>query len=86
MSATDFPRSTVSPRSRRFRPLFLTAMFFFVVGVIGVLASIAIPLLSSSNEGPTWVYLIGILCTPLGFVLAIIYALLSGLRPKDERR
>ena len=57
-------------------------MFFFAVGVIGVLASIAVPLLSASSEGPTWVYLVGMLCTPLGFVLAIIYALLSGRTPK----
>lgn len=61
-------------------------MFFFVLGLIGVLASVAIPLLSSSDEGPTWVYLIGMLCTPLGFLLAIIYALLSGRRPKNGRR
>ena len=82
MSATDSPHSTAAPHGPRFRPLFFAAMFFFVVGVIGVLASIAIPLLSSSNEGPTWVYLVGMLCTPLGFVLAIIYALMSGRRPK----
>ena len=61
-------------------------MFFFVVGLIAVLASVVIPLLSSSNEGPTWIYLIGILFTPLGFLLAIIYALLSGRRPKNGRQ
>ena len=65
--------------------MFYAAMFFFAVGIVGVLASIAVPLLSSSNEGPTWVYLIGMLCTPLGFALAIIYALLSGRRPKRDR-
>lgn len=61
-------------------------MIIFAVGIVATVAAIIVPLVSASGEGPTWVYLVAMICAPLGFLLAIVYAILSGRPPKSVRR
>jgi len=75
-AADGAPAGRAGQKPRR-RGLFYTAMAIFAIGVVATIAAIVYPLLSADSEGPTWIYLVAMLCAPLGFLLAIIYAIAS---------
>ena len=65
----------------RYRRLFLAAMSLFAIGVVFTVAATAAPFLLG-HDGPTWLYLGAMFFTPLGFLLGLAYALLSGRPPR----
>lgn len=72
-SSKQAPRGSSSP-------LLLIAMGLFAIGLLAVFAIFGIGLLSDSKPG-LWLYLLA-MCAPLGFLLALIYALWSGRRKR----
>ena len=71
------------PRRRRYRPLFLAAVWLFAVGVVFTLAAAFLPL-ALGHDGPTWVYLGAILFTPLGFLLGLVFAIVGARPPRVD--
>ena len=53
----------------------------FAVGLAAIVALFATPLVTDGDTAPTVVYVLT-MCAPLGFVLGIVYALLSGRRAR----
>lgn len=79
VNATSQPATPTSDRPAR-SWLFTTAMTLFVVGLLGIAATFAYAAISSS-EPPFAFYAASMAC-PLGFILAITYALRSGRRSR----
>lgn len=59
--------------------LLYVALVLFVVGVVAVLTMFAYPALDGGDRAPIGVYLLT-LAAPIGFVLALVFALRSGRR------
>lgn len=59
--------------------LLVLAGFVFGVGLLALIALFVMPVLDDGGTAPTWVYLLA-MCTPIGFLLGIVYALRSGRR------
>ncbi|NLU82425.1 hypothetical protein [Rhodococcus sp. HNM0569] len=68
------------PRTAQPKGLFYTALAFFFVGVAAIVAMFVV---SAATDGPPGLalYLVALAC-PVGFVLAIVYALRSGRRSR----
>lgn len=64
------------------RWLFYTAIGCFALGVLLVVIAVVVPLVT--GEGALWAYLAAMFFAPLGFLLGIVYALLSGRPPKKK--
>ena len=85
VTADEQPISRVRPGTstgaRRYRRLFLAAVSLFAIGVVFTIAATAVPFILG-HDGPTWLYLGAMFFTPLGFLLGLAYALLSGRPPR----
>ncbi|WP_206510932.1 hypothetical protein C5142_10095 [Rhodococcus sp. BGS-1C] len=57
------------------------ALTLFAAGLLAIAAIFLVPAVGG-NEPPLWLYLTAMLAAPTGFVLAIVFALLSGRRAK----
>ena len=57
------------------------ALGLFALGLLAIVAIFLTPIVTDDKPG-LWLYLGAIVLTPLGFVLALIFALLSGRRVK----
>ncbi|MFR9750835.1 hypothetical protein ACL02S_07345 [Nocardia sp. 004] len=68
-----------APR-RRGDWLLQLALCLFALGLLAVAAIFAIPILTDDTPG-LWLYF-GALLTPLGFILALVFALRSGRRSR----
>ena len=64
-----------NPSSR----LLLAAGVVFAIGLLAIIALFVTPIVAHGQTAPTAVYLLT-MCAPLGFLLGIAYALLSGRR------
>ena len=53
----------------------------FLIGVGAIVALFVTPLVTGGSTAPTFVYLMT-MCAPLGFVLGLVFALLSGKRAR----
>ncbi len=53
------------------------AVGLFAVGVLAIIAIFLTPLVSEGGP-PLWLYLVAMAATPLGLLLAIVFALWSG--------
>ncbi|EOM77857.1 hypothetical protein [Rhodococcus rhodnii] len=62
------------------RALFYTAVTLFAVGVAAIVAIFVVGAMSDSSPGLP-LYVVSLAC-PLGFLLAIVYALRSGRRSR----
>ena len=51
----------------------------FGVGLLALITLFVMPVVDDGGTAPTWVYLLA-MCTPIGFLLGIVYALRSGRR------
>ncbi len=71
-----------NPPSRRPRdPLLIAALALFAVGVLAVVAIFLTSILSDGEPG-LWLYLVAMTGTPLGLLLAVVFALWSGRRTR----
>ncbi len=61
--------------------LLVLAGVVFGVGIVALIALFVMPAVDDGGTAPTWVYLLA-MCTPIGFLLGIVYALRSGRRVK----
>lgn len=76
------PESSPRPRPRRSGDALLrAALGLFAVGVLAVVAIFLTPILTDGDP-PLWLYLVAILATPLGLLLALGFALWSGRRAR----
>ena len=57
------------------------ALGLFAIGVLAVVAILLTPLVSDGEPG-LWLYLVAMTGTPLGLLLAVIFALWSGRRTR----
>lgn len=57
------------------------ALGLFAVGLLAIVAIFLTPIFTDGKPG-LWLYLGAIVLTPLGFVLALTFALLSGRRAR----
>ncbi|MEU7766346.1 hypothetical protein AB0B25_14595 [Nocardia sp. NPDC049190] len=73
------PPSGGAPRKRG-DWLLLLALGLFTLGLLAILAIFLTPVLSDGEPG-LWLYF-GALLTPLGFALAVVFALRSGRRSR----
>lgn len=80
-SNADSPSS--APARIRMRWLFYTAVGCFLLGVVCILIAVVVPL-ASDGQGALWAYLAAMVFAPLGFLLGIVYAVLSGRPPKNK--
>ncbi|NKY84111.1 hypothetical protein HGA07_00530 [Nocardia veterana] len=55
------------------------ALGLFAVGVLAIVAIFLTPI-ATDNDPPLWLYLVAMAATPLGLLLAIVFALWSGRR------
>ncbi|MGZ8178721.1 hypothetical protein ACXVUM_12410 [Williamsia sp. SKLECPSW1] len=55
------------------------ALAFFAIGLIATVTMFAVPALDDGVRAPVWVYA-ATLGLPIGFVLAVVFALRSGRR------
>ncbi|GAA2054064.1 hypothetical protein [Williamsia deligens] len=62
--------------------LLYVALAFFAVGLVAIVTMFAVPALDDGVRAPVWVYALT-LGLPIGFVLAIAFALRSGRRRRD---
>jgi hypothetical protein len=69
-----------STRPRR-NTLLRVALTIFAVGLLAIVAIFLVPAITH-HEPPLWLYLTAMLASPLGFVLALVFALMSGRRAK----
>ncbi|MRH91422.1 hypothetical protein GFY24_28940 [Nocardia sp. SYP-A9097] len=60
--------------------LLYTAMTLFAVGLLAIVAIFGVGLLTDSKPG-VWLYLLA-MAAPLGFLLALVFALWSGRRAR----
>ncbi|SNS41200.1 hypothetical protein [Rhodococcoides kyotonense] len=61
--------------------LLRVALTIFAVGLLAIVAIFAVPAITH-EQPPLWLYLTAMLASPLGFVLAIVFALMSGRRAR----
>lgn len=59
--------------------LLVLAGVVFGVGLLALITLFVMPIVDDGGTAPTWVYLLA-MCTPIGFLLGIVYALRSGRR------
>ncbi|GAB37081.1 hypothetical protein [Gordonia otitidis] len=59
--------------------LLVLAGVVFGVGLLALITLFVMPVVDDGGTAPTWVYLLA-MCTPIGFLLGIVYALRSGRR------
>ncbi|WP_460722584.1 hypothetical protein [Nocardia heshunensis] len=71
--------SKQSPRGSAGWLLYI-ALGLFTIGLLAVVAIFGVAGLTDSKPG-LWLYLLA-MCAPLGFLLAIVFALLSGRRSR----
>ncbi len=57
------------------------ALGLFAIGVLAVVAIFLTPIVSDSDPG-LWLYLVAMIGTPLGLLLAVVFALWSGRRSR----
>nr|WP_206030944.1 hypothetical protein [Rhodococcus sp. B10] len=57
------------------------ALTIFAVGLLAIVAIFLVPAITN-EEPPLWLYLTAMLASPLGFVLALVFALMSGRRAR----
>ncbi|MBF6349576.1 hypothetical protein IU448_11165 [Nocardia flavorosea] len=57
------------------------ALALFALGLLAIVGIFLTPIVTDGKPG-LWLYLGAILLTPLGFVLALVFALRSGRRAK----
>lgn len=69
-----------SPRRAADRLLPL-AVGLFAIGLVAILAIFLIPVFSDAHPG-LWLYLVAMVATPGGLLLAIVFALRSGRRAR----
>ncbi len=69
-----------SPR-RSGDPLLYAALGLFAIGVLAVVAIFLTPIVSDGEPG-LWLYLVAMIGTPLGLLLAVVFALWSGRRSR----
>ncbi|WP_235747184.1 hypothetical protein [Nocardia coffeae] len=69
-----------SPRRAADRLLPL-AVGLFAIGLVAILAIFLIPVFSDAHPG-LWLYLVAMVATPGGLLLAIVFALWSGRRAR----
>ncbi|OZF41847.1 hypothetical protein [Rhodococcus sp. 14-2470-1a] len=68
-------------RPRGSSALLRVALVLFVAGFIAIAAIFLVPAVGG-NEPPLWLYLTAMIAAPLGFVLALVFALFSGRRAR----
>jgi hypothetical protein len=61
--------------------LLRVALTLFAAGLLAIAAIFLVPAVGG-NEPPLWLYLTAMIAAPLGFVLALVYALMSGRRAR----
>ncbi|MBO0855131.1 MAG: hypothetical protein J2P18_15365 [Nocardia sp.] len=66
---------TPSPRSGN--ALLRVAIALFAIGLLAILAIFLTPIVSACGP-PLWLYLVAMSATPLGLLLALVFALRSG--------
>ncbi|MBF6171657.1 hypothetical protein [Nocardia blacklockiae] len=69
------------PPRRSGDPLMYLALGLFAVGVLAVVAIFLTPVFTDGEPG-LWLYLVAMIGTPLGLLLALIFALWSGRRTR----
>lgn len=73
---------TVTDQRRRNGTVLLRiALAIFAVGLLAIAAIFVVPAIDG-EQPPLWLYLTAMLAAPLGFVLAIVCALMSGRRAR----
>ncbi|MET0195720.1 hypothetical protein CH289_02560 [Rhodococcus sp. RS1C4] len=68
-------------RPRGSSALLRVALVLFVAGLVAIAAIFLVPAVGG-NEPPLWLYLTAMIAAPLGFVLALVFALFSGRRAR----
>jgi hypothetical protein len=68
-------------RPRAGSALLRVALVLFVAGLVAIAAIFLVPAVGG-NEPPLWLYLTAMIAAPLGFVLALVFALFSGRRAR----
>ncbi|OZC88300.1 hypothetical protein CH304_04965 [Rhodococcus sp. 15-649-1-2] len=68
-------------RPRGSSALLRVALVLFVAGLVAIAAIFLVPAVDG-NEPPLWLYLTAMIAAPLGFVLALVFALFSGRRAR----
>jgi hypothetical protein len=72
----------VTDSRRRSAALLLRiSLAVFAAGLLAIAAIFLVPAIGG-NEPPLWLYLTAMIAAPLGFVLAIVCALISGRRAR----
>ncbi len=72
----------MTDQSRRNSTVLLRiALAIFTAGLLAIAAIFLVPAVAD-NEPPLWLYLTAMIAAPLGFVLAILSALMSGRRAR----
>lgn len=72
----------VAPESTSKNPFLLrTALLLFVIGLAAILSILFFPVFTDAQP-PLWLYLTAMFATPLGFVLGLVFALMSGRRAR----
>ncbi|AYJ48582.1 hypothetical protein [Rhodococcus sp. P1Y] len=61
--------------------LLRSALTLFGAGILAIAAIFLVPAVGG-NEPPLWLYLTAMIAAPLGFVLALVFALISGRRAR----
>ncbi|MFJ1458401.1 hypothetical protein [Nocardia wallacei] len=69
------------PPRRSGDSLMYVALGLFAIGVLAVVAIFLTPIVSDSDPG-LWLYLVAMIGTPLGLLLAVVFALWSGRRSR----
>ncbi|WP_280456529.1 MULTISPECIES: hypothetical protein [Nocardia] len=76
------PRPSTPPSGRAPGDWLLRlALALFALGLLAIVGIFLTPIVTDGKPG-LWLYLGAILLTPLGFVLALVFALRSGRRAK----
>ncbi|MDJ0393798.1 hypothetical protein QMK17_10695 [Rhodococcus sp. G-MC3] len=68
-------------RRRTGSALLRIALAIFVTGLLAIAAIFVVPAVNG-DQPPLWLYLTAMIAAPLGFVLAIVFALMSGRRAR----
>ncbi|MBF6332554.1 hypothetical protein [Nocardia transvalensis] len=69
------------PPRRSGDPLLFVALGLFAVGLLAIVAIFATPLVTDGRPA-LWLYLVAMVATPLGLLLAVAFALWSGRRTR----
>ena len=73
--------SAPAPARPRRRPLFITALVIFSIGVVFTILAAITPFVLG-RDAPTILFLGAMLFTPVGFLLGLLYAILGSRPPK----